>query len=276
MCVSHRLLDALSSSKALRARRLVTALCCLIAGPVLRPDDYRPDPIPWFIYLTNWGFIPVLTYFSVLSAHHAMQLAKGVEKKDLTLHNTAHYNAVTKFMFHLGLTLQPFVVLGYWTLVFPVDTSCDWKCSYMHGFAFCLMFSELLLTDLPFDKNFLKPIIGVPLTWLGLQTLWIHAFKQPACYDVLPMNNVASAVLCVGALLFFLGTFSASVKLAAMRDKYRGVQRDSELELHWRSHNQLDVLSGVDVELEKDMEAMESNVMVVRREGGEQDSSSLL
>jgi len=63
------------------------------------------------------------------------------------------------------------------------------------------------------------------------------------------MNNLPSAVLCVGALLFFFGTFSLAGKLTDKRDKWRreGMweQRDSELELHATASHHLEVLDEV-------------------------------
>jgi hypothetical protein len=73
--------------------------------------------VHWFIYLTNWGFLPVFVYFT---GHTVRRLLAIYKDELLPTPANVHPHASFEFCFHLMLTLQPFVVLGFWTLVFPV------------------------------------------------------------------------------------------------------------------------------------------------------------
>ena len=98
-------------------RHACTALGCILFGPIFVPEEWSFAYIPWFIYLTNWGFLPVFVYFT---GHTVRRLLAIYKDELLPTPANAHPHASFEFCFHLMLTLQPFVVLGFWTLVFPV------------------------------------------------------------------------------------------------------------------------------------------------------------
>ena len=59
----------------------------------------------------------------------------------------------TWYFFHLTTTLQPFIVLGFWLLVYPVDESCDFRCYTVHGAACLLSYLDLFFGKLTFAET---------------------------------------------------------------------------------------------------------------------------
>ena len=143
---------------------------------MFKPHEYTAD-IPFFIYLTNWGFMSVFFYFTMLAFHHIRQGTSHLLRSDSATDYAPienfdqRYLPFSSFFYHLGLTLQPFVVLGYWALVFPAEGSCNASCLFLHGFLCVLMYMELMLTKLLFDKKLVWKVVAVPLSWLVLQTV---------------------------------------------------------------------------------------------------------
>ena len=188
--------------------------------------------------MTSWGFLAVCFYFTVLSV---LAIKHAVDTKVNTLrsksppipfdaHTSQHFSSFTKFCYHLALSMQPFVVVGYWILDFPTKTAppdggltCGYTCIFRHGVAFILTFSELWLTDLPFDKLLLKKVVAVPMPgWLLLQIVWVYGIDGKPCYKVLQLDDALSVGVIVGVTLFFIGTFKLSSALTGVRDKRRG------------------------------------------------------
>ena len=121
------------------------------------------------------------------------------------------------YFFNLAMTLQPFIVVGFWGLVFPYSKECDYQCGTVHGAACACMYIELIISKLKLDVKILPLVILYPSLWVVSQIIWIFTDHRPD-YKVLPMDNISSYVLTAGSLVFFVGTFFFAKWVANKRD----------------------------------------------------------
>ncbi|GMI29529.1 hypothetical protein TeGR_g248 [Tetraparma gracilis] len=126
-------------------------------------------------------------------------------------------NHLTAYFFALAAAVQPFIVVGFWGLVFPFDQQCDYRCATVHGLGFGLTYLDLLLNKLTISPKLLKLVILFPFTWLLTQVLWIYSGYHPD-YQVLPMDNWMSLVLSIGCMFMFCGNFYGARWLCNKRD----------------------------------------------------------
>lgn len=198
-----------------------------------------------YAYLTNWGFCSVVIYFLLASywsisnysrrgASHSRQstnklgLKKGSDKTFAPLSViTSNYassrattlHAVTWYFFTLAATVQPFIVVGFWGLVFPYQPECNYQCGTVHGAAWVCIYIELVVSKLTIDKCLLPLTVLYPATWLISQLLWILAFNLKPDYEILPMDNWLSLILSIGSMGFFCGAFFQAKWITEKRDK---------------------------------------------------------
>eukprot|EP00520_Triparma_pacifica_P004857 CAMPEP_0118634464 /NCGR_PEP_ID=MMETSP0785-20121206/1559_1 /TAXON_ID=91992 /ORGANISM="Bolidomonas pacifica, Strain CCMP 1866" /LENGTH=277 /DNA_ID=CAMNT_0006525437 /DNA_START=285 /DNA_END=1114 /DNA_ORIENTATION=+ len=201
-------------------------------------DDVDGTNIPP-AYLTNWGFCSVLAYFGAAMICSATNYKRrgGTNSPNpptspdspqktspfsITLSSPppprpSTFHALTFYFFCLAVTIQPFIVVGYWALVFPYSLTCDYRCGTVHGAGFVLIYVELLLTKLVPDVKLLPIVIGYPAFWTVTQIIWIYTDHKPD-YEVLPMDDWLSLVLTLGSLVFFIATFYVAKRLCEWRD----------------------------------------------------------
>lgn len=127
------------------------------------------------------------------------------------------FHALVFYLFSLALTIQPFIVVGFWGLVFPYDQSCDYRCGTVHGAGFGLIYVELFLNKIVPSPDLLPLVIGYPALWVVTQVAWIYTDHKPD-YEVLPMDNWMSLVLTLGSVAFFVVSFYGAQRLCEWRD----------------------------------------------------------
>ncbi|GMH56810.1 hypothetical protein TrRE_jg12760 [Triparma retinervis] len=125
------------------------------------------------------------------------------------------------YLFSLAVTIQPFIVVGFWGLVFPYSSQCDYRCGTVHGAGFVLIYTELMLTKIVPSPSLLPLVICYPALWAVTQVAWIYTDHKPD-YEVLPMDNWASLALTLGSMAFFVATFYGAGRLCGWRDKRWG------------------------------------------------------
>ena len=132
-----------------------------------------------------------------------------------------NFHALAFYLFSLAVTIQPFIVVGFWGLVFPYSKECDYRCGTVHGAGFVLIYVELLLTKIVPAAPLLPLVIGYPALWTVTQVAWIYTDHKPD-YEVLPMDNWMSLVLTLGSMVFFIASFYGAKRLCEWRDKRWG------------------------------------------------------
>ncbi|GMH90204.1 hypothetical protein TrVE_jg8120 [Triparma verrucosa] len=193
-----------------------------------------------YAYLTNWGFCSVVVYFffatywsisnySRRGAHHRQSTPNLDPKKGFAPLSvmTSNYassrattlHAVTWYFFTLAATVQPFIVVGFWGLVFPYDMECNYQCGTVHGAAWVCIYIELVVSKLTIDKSLLPWVVLYPATWLVSQLLWILVFDLKPDYEILPMDNWLSLFLSIGSMAFFCFAFFQAKWITEKRDK---------------------------------------------------------
>eukprot|EP00518_Triparma_eleuthera_P008508 CAMPEP_0182488986 /NCGR_PEP_ID=MMETSP1319-20130603/48681_1 /TAXON_ID=172717 /ORGANISM="Bolidomonas pacifica, Strain RCC208" /LENGTH=304 /DNA_ID=CAMNT_0024691111 /DNA_START=196 /DNA_END=1109 /DNA_ORIENTATION=+ len=220
------------------------------SSPSRYSDDTTTGNAPQ-AYLTNWGFISVLVYFSLASFlsitnYTSQGVAEAREPKPASppASNPAAANgnnakfsplsvmassyvqsrpstihAVTWYFFTLAATVQPFIVLGFWVLVFPYSGECNYQCGTVHGAAFVCIYVELVVSKLTIDNSLLFLVLAYPSAWVTSQLIWIHLLDLQPDYQVLPMDNWASLFLSIGSFVFFLSSFFVAKAITARRDR---------------------------------------------------------
>jgi hypothetical protein len=207
-------------------------------------DDWDASNIPP-VYLTEWGFLSVVFYFccalmqSILGYKARKQPANGASGSSniptsfsakssypftplsiIAGHDRSPpsvFDHVTAYSFALAATIQPFIVLGFWGLVFPFSHQCNYRCATVHGGCFVLIYLDLLVNKITVDKSLLKLVILYPLVWLLTQIWWIYTDHHPD-YQILPMDNLLSLGLSIGCLCTFLVSFYVARWFCDKRD----------------------------------------------------------
>tara|TARA_B110000305_G_scaffold49418_1_gene53239 strand:+ start:693 stop:1472 length:780 start_codon:yes stop_codon:yes gene_type:complete len=147
--------------------------------------------------------------------------------------HTSKLHLTTWYLFHLSTTIQPFIVLGFWTLVYPADQSCDFRCGTVHGVACILAYFDLVLGRLTYatcviskdnekkatshNKTMLACVLTYPVLWLASQFIWIYT-NHKADYAVLQLDDLLSVYLTAGCFSFFVFCFFLNGKLCELRD----------------------------------------------------------
>ena len=211
------------------------------------PRDATDDDIPNMppAYLTNWGFLTVLVYFVLASywsvldrrrlrssalASHPSKVSSSVVSSHLPV---SALHCFTWYLFVLAATLQPFVVVGYWGLVYPSSLECDFRCATVHVLACVAIWIELLVSNLTVDADLLPLVILYPLLWTLSQIIWIYSGHKPD-YEVLPMDDWFSIGVSAGAMVFVGSTFFLVRYVARRRDRRSGRDRLSDRGVYHR------------------------------------------
>ena len=209
------------------------------SSPSRHADDYTKSNIPP-VYLTYWGFLATLCYFTAA----LVQSIKGYKKRPengrkpphepqkyhfapLSIISAGNFQVpsfgdhLTAYLFALSCAIQPFIVVGFWGLVFPFSLECDYKCATVHGGAFVFTYIDLLLNKITISKKLMPLVIAFPTIWLLTQIWWIYTDHQPD-YEVLPMDNWLSLGLSIGCLFLFYCNYRAAVFACGKRDQAWG------------------------------------------------------
>jgi hypothetical protein len=129
-------------------------------------------------YLTNWGFVTVLIYFGLgcyLSIRY--QLAQqpstanapkrrefsspGIDglkasflqpSKTSNLDKPSLIHCITWYLWIVALTLQPFIVLGFWVLVYHDSGTCDYRCGTVRKFIISSSSAAAAAAVAPFES----------------------------------------------------------------------------------------------------------------------------
>jgi hypothetical protein len=195
--------------------------------PSFRRWWITPDEaVPWYIFLTLWGFVPIVIYASGSGVEYFNRTIGCAESPGGNVHQLypvgSKRDDFFQFLYQVAITLQPFVVVGYWGLVFPDQGTTSFNSVIRHGIAAIAIYAELLLGERPWKNELMKYVLLVPITWVVIQFYWVVCMKEEQAYEVLAMDDLKSLILTIFALGFFIASFKLGGRVTRYRDERVG------------------------------------------------------
>ena len=194
----------------LKAQSRVLFPSCSLAR---RPWHKTEPPL---VFLTNWGFFVMTLHFVIgLAGSFALWLAPSLEKT-----RAPRLGSFVEAVFVVAVVLEPFIVVGFWALVFPFTGQCPFLgCCTMHVIGCCLLALDGALNRLELRTIPHLPCVFVyVVSWLATQFAWVYSHHRPD-YDVLTLKSWLSAVVVAGTWGFLVATFFGLQKLQRWRDR---------------------------------------------------------
>lgn len=159
----------------------------------------NPPPV----FLTEWGFIALCTYFAcAVFASLALRMRRknlGASTSALLglgpTRRLAVFLFVSQVAFEVALTIEPLIVLGFWLLVFPRDHDCAFpSCFTVHGIGALCLIMDASVNYLTFHWRHLTYVLLYTSVWLLSQLWWVYSGHEPD-YEVLTMRDMQSLYL---------------------------------------------------------------------------------
>ena len=210
---------------ALLAWRGLAFAWCLGAGIVdgwffAKGDAFSANPP--VVFLTEWGFVAATGYFALATAASACVAASAAAADA-----ERRWVSVGQYLFVLSATLEPFIVIGFWALVWPDDRSCPFpSCYTVHGAGCACVLAELALNRVPVRRAHLPFVLSFVVLWVVSQVAWVFTGHEPD-YTVFTLRSWGSLVTAVGGFITLTLLFLAVERLARCRDERR--QRAAEV-----------------------------------------------
>lgn len=169
--------------------------------------DHNPPPV----FLTEWGFVATLVFqFSALTAtlvewlthDNEMLVVVGGQRSCCRKMDAlfAWWLQVAILAFHLAVTIEPLIVVGFWTLVYPTTGGCEFpSCVTVHGIGCVLLLVDGVLNEIRILPRLCPAAVGYILLWELSQLWWVRTGHEQD-YDVLSMDGWVSVLLCAGGL----------------------------------------------------------------------------
>ena len=124
-------------------------------------------------------------------------------------------------------TLEPFIVIGFWALVYPDEHDCPFpSCYTVHGAGCACVLAELALNRVPVRRAHLPFVLSFVVLWVVSQVAWVFTGHEPD-YTVFTLRSWGSLVTAVGGFITLTLLFLAVERLARCRDERR--QRAAEV-----------------------------------------------
>ena len=204
---------------ALLAWRGLAFAWCLGAGIVdgwffAKGDAFSANPP--VVFLTEWGFVAATGYFALATAASACVAASAAAADA-----ERRWVSVGQYLFVLAATLEPFIVIGFWALVYPDEHDCPFpSCYTVHGAGCACVLAELALNQLPVRRAHLPFVLTFVVAWVVSQVAWVFTGHE-ADYDVFTLRSWGSLAYGVGGLIVLTLLFLTVERLARCRDERR-------------------------------------------------------
>jgi hypothetical protein len=182
-------------------------------------------PLPWYIYLTMWGFVPIVMIMSASGVEYLNRSIGCAESPSGNVHQLypvgSKRDNFFQFLYQAAITLQPFIVVGFWGLVAP-NGNVTAVSVVLHGIAAIAIYAELLLGERPWKHELVKYIMLIPCLWIVIQFIWVIGMEKDQSYDVLGMDDIVSLILIIFALGFVFASFRLGGRVTRYRDERVG------------------------------------------------------
>jgi len=188
--------------------------------------DWTLDPP--LVFLTEWGFVAACSYMGLATVSSVALLAdkmadvKGSQMEEclgsgqateeetgsvISGEEEGGFMWVTSVTFHIALVLEPCIVIGYWTLVYPVKATCDFPvCITVHCIGAVVVLLDAGLNQLPLLLPRLCYPLGYTALWLASQFAWVYTDHQPD-YEVLTLKDPKSILVAGGGIVLLILMF---------------------------------------------------------------------